>query len=460
MQERLSTFRSAVRHGSRMASAVCVAVWLPSTAVRSAEIEHKAFDGLGVISITGEINAGDVERFRKLSLRYPKAVVGLDSPGGYVMPALEIGRLIRMAGFATVVIEDTTCVSSCALIWLGGTERFLSPKGRVGFHASYRDNRGRLEESGVANALVGNYLTQLNEPRRAIVFATSASPTQILWLTRANSAAAGITFTDWKVQSDNRSARTREEVATGIRIRIGTDGRVSACSVVRSSGFSRLDESACDIAQRRWRFNPATENGRPVEETVTRSFGWQHLGGDEYKPASSAATSTAPPAFERTTPVVARVPDKQAPFTDPDTGEVYEDCVSKDQADPYSAVCTDPKSGKVFDFTLSDWVEYATDNAGTVYRFNRKSVEALIGGVFSVWVKYDHSKDSTISHRSTTELRQVSCPTKTSRAMEYIEYDKNGAILTSESLPNNGTNQFKKLVPDSVGMALFEKVCL
>jgi periplasmic protein TonB len=71
------------------------------------------------------------------------------------------------------------------------------------------------------------------------------------------------------------SRRAGEEGVTGVRVTIGTDGRVSACSVVRSSGFSRLDERACQIAQRRWRFKPATENGQPVEETVNRNYRWQ-----------------------------------------------------------------------------------------------------------------------------------------------------------------------------------------
>jgi protein TonB len=71
------------------------------------------------------------------------------------------------------------------------------------------------------------------------------------------------------------SRRAGEEGVTGVRVTVGTDGRVSACSVTRSSGFSRLDERACQIAQRRWRFKPATENGQPVEATISRNYRWQ-----------------------------------------------------------------------------------------------------------------------------------------------------------------------------------------
>jgi protein TonB len=70
------------------------------------------------------------------------------------------------------------------------------------------------------------------------------------------------------------SARAGEEGTTGIRVTIGTDGRVKDCQVVTSSGFTRLDERACQIAQRRWRFKPATENGQPVESTQAQNYRW------------------------------------------------------------------------------------------------------------------------------------------------------------------------------------------
>jgi len=164
-----------------------------STIVQSAEISStKTQSDQVVIRLTGEIKSGDDERFRALSLRHPKAVVQLQSPGGALIPALEIGRIIRIAGYSTVVLQSDTCVSACALIWLGGRVRYLD--GRVGFHAAYRDNDGRLQESGAANALIGNYMTLLGLPSKAIVFATAAPPDSILWLDATNKGISGIDF--------------------------------------------------------------------------------------------------------------------------------------------------------------------------------------------------------------------------------------------------------------------------
>jgi protein TonB len=60
-----------------------------------------------------------------------------------------------------------------------------------------------------------------------------------------------------------------------VSIRIGTDGAVKSCSVIASSGHSRLDAKSCQVAERRWRFSPATQNGVAVTSTQERSIVWR-----------------------------------------------------------------------------------------------------------------------------------------------------------------------------------------
>ncbi len=162
----------------------------------SAAIQHSTLEG-GVegIYITGEIQLGDDAAFRDIAERFSDAVVFLESPGGTVIPALEIGRLVRERGYRTVVLAEGTCASSCALIWLAGTPRYLASGGQVGFHASSaQEEDGRLVESGVSNAFVGYYLSKLELSERAVVFTTMASPYELTWLTAENSDGAGIGF--------------------------------------------------------------------------------------------------------------------------------------------------------------------------------------------------------------------------------------------------------------------------
>jgi hypothetical protein len=169
---------------------------LLASPARAADIvfEKAPENETGVILIIGEIRPGDDERFREISLRLSSAVVVLESEGGSLLPALEIGKIIRVAGYDTRVLHESVCASSCALIWLAGKNREVMDLGRVGFHSAYRNNRGKLEEAGAANALIGNYLTSLGLPTRAILFATTAPPNGILWLTDVGTSSSGIEY--------------------------------------------------------------------------------------------------------------------------------------------------------------------------------------------------------------------------------------------------------------------------
>jgi hypothetical protein len=180
---------------------------------------EKLEGGTVVIWVSGEIENGDEIAFRRLSVEHEEAIVILDSAGGKLMPAIEIGKIIRLAGYATMVGDDFVCTSSCALIWLAGDPRYLEPQGKVGFHASYRDNEGKLEETGVGNAIIGHYLSLLNLPQRAVVFATTASPAEITWLTDNNTRQSGIDYRTIGDQSEKKSASTPEVLTTSPSMR-------------------------------------------------------------------------------------------------------------------------------------------------------------------------------------------------------------------------------------------------
>lgn len=60
------------------------------------------------------------------------------------------------------------------------------------FHASYIEQDGKLVESGMANALVGAYLSQLGLSQKAIAFVTSAPPQGMEWLDASNAQSIGV----------------------------------------------------------------------------------------------------------------------------------------------------------------------------------------------------------------------------------------------------------------------------
>ena len=164
-----------------------------AAAAGAADIRNTPLENGGhVIAIAGDIEAGDDETFRELSIQYPEAMVLLDSDGGNLRASLEIGKMIRLRNYSTLVFDDAVCTSACALIWLAGSPRGAVEGARIGFHASYVEEGKTRSESGVGNALVGSYLNALNLPERAIVFATSSGPDEVAWLDLKDAASLGI----------------------------------------------------------------------------------------------------------------------------------------------------------------------------------------------------------------------------------------------------------------------------
>lgn len=65
-----------------------------------------------------------------------------------------------------------------------------------------------------------------------------------------------------RIQENYPSRAIRDEVEgrVGVRVTIGTNGRVTACTVTSSSGSSDLDRAACDGMERFARYNPALDD--------------------------------------------------------------------------------------------------------------------------------------------------------------------------------------------------------
>ena len=60
-----------------------------------------------------------------------------------------------------------------------------------------------------------------------------------------------------------------------VRIDVGTNGRVAACTIVKSSGNADLDETSCRLIKKRYRYEPARDAaGRPVPDAVREGHVW------------------------------------------------------------------------------------------------------------------------------------------------------------------------------------------
>jgi hypothetical protein len=93
----------------------------------------------GALLLNGSITNGDAARFADWLQRTPNqpTSIALNSPGGDVDDALEIGRLIRDRKFTVFIASGAVCFSACPYILAGGTERRVSREGFVGVHQHY-----------------------------------------------------------------------------------------------------------------------------------------------------------------------------------------------------------------------------------------------------------------------------------------------------------------------------------
>ncbi|MBV8394251.1 MAG: hypothetical protein JOY81_13805 [Alphaproteobacteria bacterium] len=112
--------------------------WLVTTGPHAATLSSidRSIPGMGglpiaaehVLRLTGFIAEGDAERMRAVlsalkrgALDAPLATVELSSPGGDLAEGVKLGYLFREFDVATRVRRGDTCISSCALAFVGGT---------------------------------------------------------------------------------------------------------------------------------------------------------------------------------------------------------------------------------------------------------------------------------------------------------------------------------------------------
>lgn len=272
-----------------LALAVSVNAAIAPSHAADIRVEPITGTDLVLVTVSGPIVKGDEERFRRISLEHERAAVLLDSPGGSLAPALSIGRAIRLREYSTIVAKDGLCASACALIWIAGSPRLLSPAGKIGFHASYFEENGKLIETGVGNAVVGHYLSQLNLSERAVIFATQASPEKITWLTEESRSSSGIEFQKFE---------DVPEVVDPVAAKIGPAASLDDLFVMTNPYACEMSDKMFAIFRRLVRMDETTwqaSQGPAVrmpgsERPITPTFSRNRETGDGYDAREVLAT--------------------------------------------------------------------------------------------------------------------------------------------------------------------------
>lgn len=76
--------------------------------------------------------------------------------------------------------------------------------------------------------------------------------------------------------------RAGAQGTVGLRFTVGVNGRVTDCSVTRSSGNADLDAGTCPVIRKRLRYEPARDAaGRPIATTVIGEQDWRLYSSDQ-----------------------------------------------------------------------------------------------------------------------------------------------------------------------------------
>lgn len=160
----------------------------------------------GVLMLSGTITTGAADAFaEEIGLRGDYVeTVSLDSPGGSVDDALAIGRMIREAGFSTVVGDGALCASSCPLVLAGGTERSVSPRAAVGVHQIYASAAGAdlgsaqaMSDAQAVTARITRYLDDMGVDPRVWINAMETPPDRLYYLTHEETADFALSTEGW-----------------------------------------------------------------------------------------------------------------------------------------------------------------------------------------------------------------------------------------------------------------------
>lgn len=96
-------------------------------------------NGINGLWISGQINAGDPAALQKYLPQFMRVkTVLLDSPGGDVLAAMELGRILRRMNFNAWIFPEKLCASACVFVLAGATYRTVG--GKVGIHRPYQPN--------------------------------------------------------------------------------------------------------------------------------------------------------------------------------------------------------------------------------------------------------------------------------------------------------------------------------
>lgn len=179
---------------------------LLGTSASVSALELREDQASGVIMATGNVERDDAEKIsRIITLEYKQrhrlvrglVTVNLDSPGGSLLGGLRLGYAMRQLGVHTNIGANQSCMSACALAFLGGQQRTV--EGNFGVHAASFDPKAslgghndQLDSIQQLGAITTAYVSEMTGRNDVALRALSTSAATISVLNDAELVAMGV----------------------------------------------------------------------------------------------------------------------------------------------------------------------------------------------------------------------------------------------------------------------------
>jgi hypothetical protein len=173
------------------ATLLCISLFASAAAIGKVEVQavqHKSAGPILAVSVSEDIAPGDYEALLKgLTAnpgKYAKKLALLDNIGGSVPEAIKMGRLLREAGFDTLVPVSAVCQGSCVYLLAAGRDKTV--RGHVGIHRPYFANGDSAQANQAGNTSrysPAAYFKEMNIPSSLAADMQSIDPKNLRLLT-------------------------------------------------------------------------------------------------------------------------------------------------------------------------------------------------------------------------------------------------------------------------------------
>lgn len=151
--------------------------------------EGMAFLWVAAEGVITEDTPKEFEKFLKSADGQMVKNIVFHSPGGNLGAAIKLGRLIREAGYRTLIgrsisldeimaqyhYKEAHCLSACAYAFLGGVERFFTDKEIFGLHRfGMADGKIESDAAQIITSELAAYVEEMGVDQRILRLASSA----------------------------------------------------------------------------------------------------------------------------------------------------------------------------------------------------------------------------------------------------------------------------------------------